>query len=260
MAEPSEVKFTLATKYFDVSLLPRDAREHGTPAFRDAVTAYLNDRFERFGGSISTQVQNDTIEVSWKTDRQAADALAQIIDELKRGNYPAAITLLRLFLSGLPNDANLLYNLGMALSDTGKLDDAINHLRRAVTLAPDFTNARVALGIALQRKGENEDAMRILAEAASRDAQNGWAQRSLGACLLNAGKVEEAEERLRHAMALDGKDQLAVFGLGEALAKLGRFQEADDAYKQSIDIDTQTKIADAARVERLKIASRQSRK
>lgn len=196
MPEPSLLKFTLAITDFNVSLLPLDARQHGTPESCDSVTAYFNDQFERFGGSTSIQVGNDVIEVNWTTDRHPADAFPQIVERLKRGKYPEAIALLRLFLSGLPNAANLLYNLGMALSDTGKLNDAVNHLRRAVTVAPDFTNARVALGIALQSQGENEDAMRILIEAVTRDAQNGWAQRNLGACLLNAGRIKEAEEYL----------------------------------------------------------------
>lgn len=257
MPEPSLLKFTLAINDFDVSLLPLDARQHGTPPFRDSVTAYLNGEFERFGGTISIQVENDVIEVSWTTDRHPTDALAQIVEKLKRGKYPGAITLLRLFLSALPNDANLLYNLGMALSDTGKINDAVNYLRRAVTVAPDFTNARVALGIALQRQGENEDAMRVLTEAVTRDAQNGWAQRNLGACLLNAGRIKEAEESLRQATVLDPKDQLAMFGLAEALANLGRLQEADDVYQKSIDIDPYSKIAGVAQGERRKIARRQ---
>ena len=260
MPEPGLLKFTLNVNDVDVSLLPLDARQRGTPAFCESAIAYLKGEFERFGGSTSIRVENDVIEVSWTTDRYPQEALPHIIDKLKRGKYPGAITLLRLFLSGLPNDANLLYNLGMALSDTGKLPDAVNHLRRAVTVAPDFTNARVALGIALQRQGENEDAMRILTEAVSRDAQNGWAQRNLGACLLNAGKVKEAEECLRQATTLDPQDQLALFGLAEALAKSGRLQEADDVYHQCIDIDPFGKIADVARDECRKIASRQSTK
>lgn len=260
MADPTCLQLTLATGDFDVSLLPLDARQRGTAAFREAVRMYLRIEFERFGGSSSIEIDNDVINVGWTTDGQPAGALAPIVDKLKRREYPGAITLLRLLLSGLPNDANLLYNLGMALSDTGKLHDAVNHLRRAVTIAPDFTNARVALGIALQRQGEDADALRVLKEAVTRDAQNGWAQRNLGACLLNAGRVKEAEECLLQATALDPKDQLAMFGLAEALANLGRLPEADEAYKKAIAIDASSKIADLAQGERRRIASRRSLK
>lgn len=260
MAEPTLVQLTLKTDDFDVSLLPLDARQRGSTAFREAVTAYLSAEFQRFGGSNSIVINEDVIEVSWTTEGQSAGALAQIVDKLKRGEYPRAITLLRLLLSGLREDANLLYNLGMALSDTGKLHDAVNHLRRAVTVAPDFTNARVALGIALERQGETDDALRILREAVTRDAENGWAQRNLGACLLNAGRIEEAEQCLRQATVLDPGDQLAMFGLAEARANLGRLAEADEAYQKAIEINASSKIAELAQDERRRIASRQSRK
>jgi Flp pilus assembly protein TadD len=176
MPEPRHLKLKLPAQQFDVSLLPVDARQTGTAAFDDSATIYLNREFDRFGGSASIRVENGMIEVDWTTEREPADALPQIIDQLKRGKYAAAITLLRLFSSLLPNDANLLYNLGMALSDSGKLKEAISDLRRAVTIAPDFTNARVALGIALGRHGESEDAMRVLDEAVAGDRQNAWAR------------------------------------------------------------------------------------
>lgn len=254
MPNPSLFKFTLSIDDFDVSLLSREARQRGTPAFREAVKAYLSGEFQHFSGSTSIEVDDHIIEVQWTPDCQAADPLAQVVEKLKRREYPRAITLLRLFLSDRSNDANLLYNLGMALSDTGKLNDAVSHLRRAVTLAPDFTNARVALGIALQRQGENADAMRVLKEAVTKDPQNAWARRNLGASLLNAGEAKEAEECLREATLLDPKDQLAMFGLAEALANLERLKDADEAYKKAIDVNEHSEIVEAARVARRKLA------
>ena len=259
MPDPKLMKLKIPADEFDRSLLPLDARQPETAAFADSVTAYFKGEFDRFGGSTSVQVENEMIEVNWTTEREPADVLAEIIVQLKRGKYAGATTLLRLFCSLWPNDANILYNLGMALSDTGKVNEAVSHLRRAVTIAPDFTNARVALGIALGRQGENEDAMRVLDEAVAGDKQNAWARRNLGAALLNAGKNKEAEECLREATVIDPGDQLAMFGLAEALANLGRWDEADDAYKQSIDIDPRSQIAAAARDERRKISIRQSR-
>src|SRR3972149_10339600 len=91
-------------------------------------------------------------------------------------------TRLRLFLSDKPTDVNIMYNLGMALSDMGQLAEAQQHLRTAVNLALDFTNARIALGVALQRQGNNTEAIAVLNEAVKRDPQNPWAQRNLGAC------------------------------------------------------------------------------
>src|SRR6266498_6150367 len=220
----------------------------------DAVKSYLTAEFGHFGGWSSIDVDNHIIEVSWTPDRQPADPLAQIVEKLKHGEYPGAITLLRLFLSDKPNEVNLLYNLGMALSDTGQLDDAVNYLRRAVSLAGDFTNARIALGVALQRQGKNTEAIAVLNEAVNKDRHNPWAHRNLGACLLKAGRTEEAEEHLRQATLLEPKDQQAMFGLAEALAALGRLKEADDAYKDVIDLNEYGKIAELAKEARRKMA------
>lgn len=149
---------------------------------------------------------------------------------------------------------NLLYNLGMALSDTGQLDDAVNHLSRAVTLADDFTNARIALGVALQRQGKNSEAIAVLNEAVNRDPENPWVRRNLGACLLKAGRTEEAEAHLRQATLLDPNDQQAMFGLAEALTSLGQLKEADETYKKVIDINEYSKIAELAQEARGKMA------
>lgn len=246
MPDPTLLKFTLAIDDFDLSLLFPEAQQRGTPAFRDAVKAYLSAEFGRFGGWSSIDVDNHIIEVSWTPDRQPADPLAQIVERLKHGEYPGAITLLRLFLSDKPNDVPLLYNLGMALSDTGQLDDAVNHLRRAVALAGDFTNARIALGVALQRQGKNTEAIANLQEAVNRAPDNHTAHRNLGACSLKAGRTVEAEEHLRRATLLEPKDQQAMFGLAEALVALGRSKDAHDAYKKTIDLDEYSKIAKAA--------------
>jgi tetratricopeptide (TPR) repeat protein len=146
MANADTFTFTLATEDFDVSLLPPHARDRSAPAFREAVRAYLQGEFNRFGGWNRIQVGATTIEVSWTPDRQPPDPLEQIIGKLQHGDYGGAITLLQLFLSDRPNDLSILYNLGMALSDLGRLVEAQEHLQRAIELAPDHINARVALG------------------------------------------------------------------------------------------------------------------
>jgi tetratricopeptide (TPR) repeat protein len=153
MTEPKVLEFTLATEDFDRSLLPSDARVQGTTAFRDAVKRYLGDEFTRFGGWCQVEVDDRLIKVVWTPDRQAPNEIDQIIGKLERGEHASAIMLLQLLLSDRPADVSILYNLGMALSDVGRLDEAEPHLRRALDAAPDFTNARVALGVALQRHG-----------------------------------------------------------------------------------------------------------
>lgn len=247
MSEPKVLEFTLATEDFDQSLLPPNARARGTTAYRDAVKRYLRDEFTHLGGWSQVDVDDRLIKVSWTPDRQAPNELDQIIAKLERGERAGAITLLQLLLSDRPADVSILYNLGMALSDVGRLDEAERHLRRAVDIAPDLTNARVALGVALQRHGRTDEAIKELREAVNRSRENPWAERNLGACLLSAGEFQEAEGCLRKASLINPGDQQSWYGLGQALENLGKTADADAAYRKVIDIDEYSPIAERAR-------------
>jgi Flp pilus assembly protein TadD len=254
MANADTFTFTLATDDFDVSLLPPHARDRSTAAFREAVQAYLQGEFNRFGGWSRIQVDAGTIEVSWTPDRQPPDPLEQIIGKLRHGDYGGAITLLQLFLSDRPNDVTILYNLGMALSDVGRLAEAEEHLQHTVDLAPDQINARVALGVALQRQGQAARAIEVLRAAVHRAPDNLWAQRNLGVCLLSAGQIQEAEACLRRATQMHPEDQQSWHGLAQVLERLGDTAEADEAYRKAIDIDEYSPIAELARQARTAMA------
>ncbi len=254
MPKTDALTFTLATEDFDTSLLPPEARDRNAPAFREAVRSYLQGEFGRFGGWNTVQVDTRSIEVSWTPDGQPPDPLEQIIGKLQRQDYAGAITLLQLFLSDRPNDVNLLYNLGMALSDTGKLAEAAEHLQHAIDLAPDHTNARVALGVALQRQGATARALEVLRAAVQRAPDNVWAHRNLGACFLAAGKLEDAEASFRKATLVSPTDQPSWFGLAQALERSGMITDADAAYRKTIDVDEYSQVAELARKALSKIA------
>src|SRR5262249_20630856 len=51
------------------------------------------------------------------------------------------------------------YNLGIALSAKGQLDEAIREFREAIRLRPDYPNPHRGLGIALRQKGQFREAL-----------------------------------------------------------------------------------------------------
>jgi len=91
---------------------------------------------------------------------------------LKQGEYREAILLLELLLSDQHDDPVLLYNLGMAYSDSGVLDRALVYLRRLMAVAPDHVNGRVALGVALSRQRNYAEAQSELSRAVADDPAN----------------------------------------------------------------------------------------
>jgi thioredoxin-like negative regulator of GroEL len=193
--------FTIQPRAFDTSLLPPHARAPGTPEFREAVNAFLLKAFNGFGGQVSVMVSNEQITVSWNPEATRARPLQFIVGKLQRGERAESIQLLNLLLTREPDNVDVLYNLGMALSDAGKLDLAETHLRRAVELSPDFPNALVALGIALARQQKDGEAKTFLERAVALEPDNLWVRRNLGVILLKQREYAEAAIHLLMAVS-----------------------------------------------------------
>jgi tetratricopeptide (TPR) repeat protein len=239
--------FTIAPDAFDVTLLPSEARTPGTAVFREAVNAFLQEAFRGFGGRATIFVDDRRIAVSWNPDPTPSDPLEVIAGKLREGRTAEGIQLLQFLLSRQPDDVNILYNLGMALSDAGRLDEAVTHLRRAVELAPAFANGLVALGVALSRQQKNPEAVEVLAAAAKLEPDNPWAARNLGIGLLQLSKFGDAATHLRRAVILQADDQQSWAALGDALRLSGSAKEAEKAYGRAIALNPHNDLAEIAR-------------
>lgn len=241
------LEFSIAATAFDVSLLPEAARTHGTPAFREAVSAFLQSEFRDFGGHANIRVDDQAITVSWDPATRQSNPLPPIIQKLQQGRHAEGIQLLEMLLTHRPKDTVLLYNLGLALSDTGRLERAEHCLRRAAALEPEDANIAVALGVALGRMGRTTEAIPVLRGAVERDGKNPWAQRNLGGLLLQEGKAEEALGHFQQATRLLSQDQLAWLGLADACRLTNRVKEAEVAYRQAVEINPHSDLAERAR-------------
>jgi Flp pilus assembly protein TadD len=112
------------------------------------------------------------------------------------------------------NDVGL-YNLGAALSEAGRDDEAAARYREVVALVPDHADAKANL--------DRLDAARLEREG------NGLAAR---------GDLVTASERYRQAVALDPRRTHSQAGLGMALATLGRVAEALPALREAVRLGT----------------------
>ena len=74
--------------------------------------------------------------------------------------FEAAAATLRAADRAEPGNPVVSANLGLVLSDAGRVADAIPHLERAVALDPAFDRARFHLAIAFARMGRRADAAR----------------------------------------------------------------------------------------------------
>lgn len=239
--------FSIASTAFDVSLLPEAARTPGTASFREAVSAFLQAAFRDFGGHAEIRVDDQTIKVSWDADSKDANPLVPIVQKLQQGRHAEGIQLLEMLLTHRPQDAVILYNLGVALSDVGRLERAERCLRQAAKLQPADTNIAVALGVALGRMGRRDEAIAVLRVAVRRDGKNPWANRNLGGLLLQAGHAEESINYYETATRLLPDDQIAWLGLADACRLAKRTKDAEAAYRRAVELNPHSDLAEQAR-------------
>ncbi len=111
-------------------------------------------------------VDDHRITVTWNPDPARQSPVDFIVAKLQRGQRAEGIQLLELMRSREPDNVDALYNLGIALSDAGRLNQAERYLRQVVELAPTFVNGLVGLGVALSRQQKNDEATVVLQRAA----------------------------------------------------------------------------------------------
>ena len=158
------------------------------------------------------------------------------VDLLKKGDVYFAIPILEAMLRVKPDNTAILYNLGMALSDQDRLDDAVTVLRRHTELAPSNPFGWTALGVALGRMGDQPGAVTAFRKALELDPNDGYAHRNLGSMLANTN-INEALKHFRIALEMLPDDQLVLYNYGNALKVSGDISEAHIILKRAIELD-----------------------
>jgi len=130
-----------------------------------------------------------------------------------------------------PEQPEINRRLATVLGRLGDTRGLIRCLRRVVasTRGEDL-EARTMLGIALSDKGHHDEAMQILRDVAERRGAVSSAYADLGMASLGAGKLEAAVAALGQALELDPRSAQAHCGLGLCYQKMGRWKEAAQAF------------------------------
>jgi tetratricopeptide (TPR) repeat protein len=135
----------------------------------------------------------------------------------------------------------------------GKPDEAQAEFRRAIELDPSYAEAHHNLGLALAEEGRHEEAVAQYRKALSLPIyptpEVGYY--NLGNAYFYLNKPREAEEAFRAALRLSPKMIQAYWGLGRVLSLAGRLEEAKAAFRTARDLDPASPFGRAA-VEALK--------
>jgi tetratricopeptide (TPR) repeat protein len=153
--------------------------------------------------------------------------------------------LMRRRLEKYPSDFTAHFNLGAALQQKGKIEEAVVHFRRALQANPRSYLAHTNLGAALQELGQNEQAISHYLQALRIKPDYVNARYNLGNLLLREGKIEEAISHFREALRLRPDDAGAHNSLGSALGMQGKLAEATAHFEQAARLDPDSADAHA---------------
>ena len=117
-------------------------------------------------------------------------------------------------------------NLGTALYEQARHDEAIERLRRAIAARADYVPAFNNLGVALRAAGRTDDALRAYREGLAIRDDYPDLHYNLANALIALNRLDEAAAHLRKATAGTPDSAGAHNNLGMALAEKGQLAEA----------------------------------
>jgi tetratricopeptide (TPR) repeat protein len=113
--------------------------------------------------------------------------------------------------------AAALNNLGMAVHDSGRVDEAVDYMQLAIKIDPMCAAAYNNLGLVLQMQHRVDEAIHHFQESIRLDPKPRRAHSNLGFALQSQGRLEEAIGHFQQAVKLDAKFITAQNGLGICL-------------------------------------------
>jgi tetratricopeptide (TPR) repeat protein len=119
-----------------------------------------------------------------------------------------------------------LYNLGHALAEAGRSDEAVARYREAVALYPGYLEAHTNLAALLESQGELAEAESHFAIVARDRPDDPWSHYNLAHLHTTQRRFEDAEAALGRALAIDPDHVDALNLLGVARQRAGRPAEA----------------------------------
>lgn len=146
----------------------------------------------------------------------------QAIEAQQHGDYASAINDYRKVIELRPGNVQAKVNLGAALANVGKFDEAIEMYQAALPSLKNKNMVLLNLGLAYYKKGDFEHAREqftLFHDAQPNDVR---AIILLGDCNLRAGKVDAALNLLEPLESKYAENMDFEYVMGSALIKSGR--------------------------------------
>ncbi len=177
--------------------------------YQQAQQAYDAGQFEEACRLVQASIAIKHVDV---TLRHAALNLLAITFSLTQ-QLDKAISVWRELEKDLPNDVTILSNIGMALTDLERYDEAIQYLLRATQTAPSYATAHLNLSVAYFQNGDMAKARASNEQALIHDPTCMDARFNLAKILEDERRFEDAVQAYWDIFALDPAYTKAMMGM-----------------------------------------------
>jgi Flp pilus assembly protein TadD len=142
-----------------------------------------------------------------------------------------------------PSSVTARNNLAAALFETNQLEAAAKQFRQALALDPGYRNARFNLARTLSAQGDNAGAMTELRVYLATNGDDANAHEFSGRLLASMGNFAEALPDLRRAAELDPDNTDFLTNLGASLASAGDLAGAVPVFEKALKLDPSNAVA-----------------
>lgn len=151
----------------------------------------------------------------------------------EQGRYDEAIAHYKTALQSQPR-AIVWNNLGESLVVTGKLEEGINAFQNALKLSPSFGRAHNNLALALARSGRKQESLIHFGDAVRLEPENASVHNNYAIMLGRAGRTDEAIQEFQTALRLAPDAATTHFNLANLLVKQHAQDEAMAHYSEAL--------------------------
>jgi tetratricopeptide (TPR) repeat protein len=153
------------------------------------------------------------------------------------GRHDEALVLLQRTAELYPRNAYAQYNLGTSLIYAGRFPEAVSALKETIRLKSDLAPAHTNLGVAYGKQRKWGPAITALKEGLrlAPDDPNGLM--NLGIDLAETGQFDEALAACRKAVEIQPSFAMGHTNLGGVFQRMGRIDEAIPCFRKALELD-----------------------
>ena len=152
------------------------------------------------------------------------------------GYWKNNLTLYNHALKVTSNNAIAHNNLGTALTENNRTDEAIGHFSAALKILPGYENACYNLGLALLESGSYDEAIYYFLKYLNLSPDDVRVYYNIGLSYSYQGKIADSMKYFFKALDVDNAFEEAHFNLGVIFSSKGDFENAIKHYSEALRI------------------------